>query len=186
MAPSRRQRHTAAESGGGMKTPDEINAANAEFWKAENERFRRLVETYPHDLTNAAELATKLIKKGLHNDPDLLAETSLNAAMREAERLRQQDQSIRSKGKPKKRKAPTAKSVTVAAMRKARKDGQKLAQFLASAEAGSVEGLEITPENLRGVTRFTIEAEALSESARVAPSTLEEWFTEAGKKATPD
>ena len=120
MAPSRRQRHTAAESGGGMKTPDEINAANAEFWKAENERFRRLVETYPHDLTNAAELATKLIKKGLHNDPDLLAETSLNAAMREAERLRQQDQSIRSKGKPKKRKAPTAKSVTVAAMRKAR------------------------------------------------------------------
>ena len=49
-----------------------------------------------------------------------------------------------------------------------------------------MEGLEITPENLRGVTRFTIEAEALSESARVAPSTLEEWFTEAGKKATPD
>lgn len=169
-----------------MKTPEEINAANAEFWKVENERFRRLVQKYPHDLTKAAELATKLVKKGLGNDPDFLAETSLNAAMREAERLRQQDQSIRSKGKPKKRKAPTAKSVTIAAMQKARKDGQTLAQFLASAEAGSVEGLEIAPENLRGVARYTIEADALSESARVAPSTLEEWFTEAGKQATPD
>lgn len=85
MAPPTRQRDSPSESGGGMKTPDEINAANAEFWKAENERFRRLVEKYPHDLSKAAELATKLVKKGMVNDPDLLAETSLNAAMREAE-----------------------------------------------------------------------------------------------------
>ena len=68
-----------------MKTPEEINAKNAEFWKAENERFRCRVEKYPHDLTKAAELATKLVKKGLVNDPDFSAETSLNAAMREAE-----------------------------------------------------------------------------------------------------
>ncbi len=186
MAAPRRQRDSAAESGGGMKTPDEINAANAEFWKAENERFRGLVEKYPHDLTKAAELATKLVKKGLGNDPDLLTETSLNAAMHEAEWKRQQDQSMRSKDKPKKRKAPTAKSVTIAAMRKARKEGQTLTQFLASANARSVERLEIMAENLRGVTRYAIEAEELSKSARVAHSTLEEWFTEAGKKASPD
>lgn len=68
-----------------MKTPEEINAANAEFWKAENERFRDRVKKYPHDLTKAAELATKLVKKGLVNDPDFSAETSLNAVMREAE-----------------------------------------------------------------------------------------------------
>jgi hypothetical protein len=169
-----------------MKTPEEINAANAEFWKAENERFRCRVEKYPHDLTKAAELATKLIKKGLINAPDLLAETSLEAAMQEAERLRQQDQSMRSKGKPKKRKAPTARSVCIAAMRKARKEGQTLEQFLASAKAGSVEGLEITPANLRGVVRFQIEAEELKEGKTVADSTLEEWFTEAGKQTTPD
>ena len=186
MAAPRRQRDSAAESGGGMKTPDEINAANAEFWKAENERFRGLVEKYPHDLTKAAELATKLVKKGLGNDPDLLTETSLNAAMHEAEWKRQQDQSMRSKDKPKKRKAPTAKSVTIAAMRKARKEGQTLTQFLASANARSVERLEIMAENLRGVTRYAIEAEELSKSARVAPSTLEEWFTEAGKQTSPD
>lgn len=50
MAPSRRQRNSAAESGGGMKTPEEINAANAEFWKAENKRFRSLVENPPTPL----------------------------------------------------------------------------------------------------------------------------------------
>jgi hypothetical protein len=186
MAPSRRQRNSAAESGGGMKTPEEINAANAEFWKAENERFRDRVKKYPHDLTKAAELATKLVKKGMGNDADLLAETSLHTAMHEAERLRQQDQSMRSKGKPKKRKTPTAKSVCIAAMRKARKEGQSLAEFLASAGAGSVEGLEITPANLRGVVRFQIEAEELKEGKTVADSTLEEWFTEAGKQTTPD
>jgi hypothetical protein len=49
-----------------------------------------------------------------------------------------------------------------------------------------VEQLEITRENLRGVARYTIQADELSESARVALITLEEWFTEAGKQATPD
>lgn len=179
-----------------MKTPEEINAANATFWKVEDEHFRRLVERYPHDLVKAAELVTKLVKKGLGNDPDLVNETSLNAAMHEAERLRQQDQSMRSKGKPKKRKAPTEKSVTVAAMRKARKDGQTLAQFLASAEARSVEGLEITSEDRHGLSCYVIYSDELiypdeliySDKLRrkKAYSTLEEWFTEAGKQATLD
>ncbi len=182
MAPPRRQPDSLAESGGGMKTPDEINAANAEFWKAENERFRRLVEKYPHDLSKAAELATKLVKKGLGNDPDLLAETSLNAAMREAEWKRQQDQSMRSKGKPKKRKAPTARSVTIVAMRKARKEGQTLMQFLASASSRSVEEIEIKPYTDKdGSERYEIEADELSEGGDVTHSTLEAWFTVAGK-----
>lgn len=168
-----------------MKTPDEINAANAEFWKVENERFRCRVEKYPHDLSEAAELATTLVQDGLGGNPRYLGATSLNAAMHKAEWKRQQDQSIRAKV-PRQKKRPTARSVTIAAMRKARKDGQTLGQFLASAEAGSVEGLEITPANLRGVVRFQIEAEELKEGKTVAYSTLEEWFTEAGKRTTPD
>lgn len=168
-----------------MKTPDEINAANAEFWKAENERFRRLLEMYPHDLSEAAELTTKLAQAGLVNHPEFLSATSLNVAMRKAERKRQQDQSIRAKV-PRKKKLPTARSVTIAAMRKTRKDGQTLGQFLASAEAGSVDGLEIKPANLRGVERFELEADELREGATVSRSTLEEWFTESGKPATLD
>lgn len=168
-----------------MKTPDEINAANAEFWKAENERFRCRVEKYPHDLSEAAELATTLVQDGSGGNPRYLGATSLNAAMHKAEWKRQQDQSIRAKV-PRQKKRPTARSVTIAAMRKARKDGQTLGQFLASAEAGSVEALEIKPANLWGVERFELEAEELSKSETVSRSTLEEWFTESGKPATPD
>ena len=153
----------------------------------EQEHFVGLLKKYPHDMHDAIRRAALLYKKeltfyGTEWDGFFDPKEILKAA----EGLRREDQSIRSKGKAKKRKAPTAKSVSIAAMRKARKDGQTLGQFLASAEAGSVEGLEITPENLRSVARYTIEAEALRESARVAHSTLEEWFTEAGKQATPD
>ncbi len=157
----------------------------------ERKDFLDLARTYEHDLEKAVEHArvhyedalaheTRVLSSGLQRilDPKKILE--------EAKRLRAADQSRRSKGKPKKRKGPTAKSVTVAAMRKARKAGQTLVQFLAAAEAGSVEQLEIKPEPLRGVVRYAIEAEELIETARVAHGTLEEWFTEAGRRATPD
>ncbi len=159
----------------------------------EREHFLRLLTAYPLDMELAIDRATLLYKKNLDiKDFDLSFDPNLGdffdpkKILKGAESLRKKDQSIRSKGKPKKRKALAAKSVTIAAMRKARKEGQTLTQFLASAGARSVEGLEIMAENLRGVTRYAIEADELSKSARVAHSTLEEWFTEAGKQASPD
>jgi hypothetical protein len=129
-----------------MKTPEEINAANAEFWKAENERFRRLVETYPHDLTKAAELATTLVNKGLGNDPDLLAKTSLNAAMHEAEWLRQQDQSIRGQKDRPGAKSQIRKQIIVA-MRQfcIGNEDRTLNDFIEAAQARSIEGLMMEP-----------------------------------------
>jgi len=153
----------------------------------EQKHFLGLLKKYPHDIHEAIRRAAMLYKNNLtFYGPDWNGFFDPKEILKAAEELRRRDQSIRSKGKAKKRKAPTAKSVTIAAMRKARKDGQTLVQFLASAEARSVEKLEITRENLRGVARYTIQADELSESARVALSTLEEWFTEAGKQATPD
>ncbi|MBO7410996.1 MAG: hypothetical protein J6T92_03645 [Ottowia sp.] len=149
-------------------TPEELNAANAEFWKSRSARFRRQVEKYPVELCDAAE-----------------QREDLYGAMDRAERLQRKRQSIRAqKKRPKKR--PTAKSVTIAAMRKARREGQTLEQFLASAAARSVEELEITPAGLQGVECFVIEAEELSKSEQKSKSTLKEWWSEAGKSAATD
>jgi len=129
-----------------MKTPEEINAANAEFWKAENERFRRLVEKYTYDLREAAELATKLVKKGMVDDPDLLAETSINAVMYRAEWKRKHDQSIRGQKDRPGSESQIRKQIIVA-MRQfcLGNEDRTLNDFIEAAQAGSIEGLMMEP-----------------------------------------
>ena len=173
-------------------TPEEINATNAEFWKVEGKKFRRRIKEYPEELQDAAEHATNLLREGLGNHPKFLAETSLEAAMAKAEeradRLLRRRQSRYAK-KPRPGKRSTLKSVTIAAMRKARTDGQTLKGFIESAQDGNV---EIEPAGLPGVERFTVtvypdagEEEPIKRNV-VAPSTLEEWWAKAGKPATTD
>jgi len=150
---------------------------------AEQEHFLGLLEKYPHDMHDAIRRATILLKKDLKfYGPDWNCFFDPKEILKAAEKLRSADHSMRSKGKPKKRKKPTAKSVTIPAMWKARKEGQTLTQFLASAKAGSVGGLEITPYTDKdGKERYEIEADELSEGGDVTHSTLEAWFTVARK-----
>ena len=187
MAPPRRQPDSLAESGGGMKKEiiqliESHQKEAAEWLECHSAGLTRL-----HDAVTTAEnerlhFAEKLKSGDLSDFNGRISEMGALAIFEDARSIINSHRA----SKPRPRKAPTAKSLTVAAMRKARKEGQSLSQFLASAGAGSVEGLEIKPANQRGVERYAIDSDELKEPKTVAMKSLWEWFAEAGKQTTPD
>lgn len=88
------------------------------------------------------------------------------------------------KNNPRPREGPTEKSVTVAAMRGARKQSQSFKDFLAGAENGSVDGLSLERTETRGVVRYEIACDDVVRPGseppkKVSESTLKGWWSEA-------
>lgn len=84
--------------------------------------------------------------------------------------------------KPRPRNATTQRSETIAAMSRWRSDGQTLENFLDAASVGSIDGVRIKKEPLRGVERFSVECNSVAELIQpVAFSTLEGWWGKAKK-----
>jgi hypothetical protein len=92
----------------------------------------------------------------------------------------------RGKAKQKRPKSePTCRSITIAAMAKARRESLTLEGFFAAAEAESLEGLSITRKTTNGVIQYEIDAEAVAGNCnqkKVAERTFGEWWAEAGRQ----
>lgn len=89
--------------------------------------------------------------------------------------------------KPRPRGQPTCKSIVIEAMTTARKNGMTLHGFLDAAAVRSIDRLTITPSNHAGVLRYTIDADDIpnvDDEKRVAYSTIEEYWTAAGRSLT--
>jgi hypothetical protein len=84
------------KAGSSAPTPAAINKLNEEFWKRENERLLDQARNYPHEIVDAAALATKLIAEHIR-DPKFATETSINARSAKFEQLRRQTNVARGK-----------------------------------------------------------------------------------------
>jgi hypothetical protein len=68
-------------------------------------------------------------------------------------------------------------------MRRSRREGQTLDEFLRGAKQRSIDGVTVSSTRTHGLTKYTIECDAEVsdyDRADVARRTLEEWWTEAG------
>lgn len=100
--------------------------------------------------------------------------------MREADEVARKNQSDRaSKSRPKMHR--TRRNEVVAAMRRWRAENHTLKDFLDAAAAGSIDGIAIEPANRRGIERYTVECDCVSDDGPpVAYRTLAEWWAHAG------
>ena len=119
---------------------------------------------------------------------DLVGDISISDAARTIHVVLSEEQRANAK-KSRPKRNPTCKTVTVASMVHSRKQGVTLQDFLDSAAAGSVNSLKVTKEAAHGVERFVIDADDVAEAnnlKRVALSTINEWWAQAGRTLTTD
>lgn len=151
-----------------MKTPEEINRINAEFWARRQEKFAEQCEKHPARLDVSARRATKLVQAGMVADPDFLGDTSVEAAMAKS------SSQSEAASNPRPKKKPTLKSEFQAAMAKAKREGLTLGEFIESAKEGSIDGIELS-EHESG--RYVIDAAAVDgDKEKKAHETLKSWW----------
>lgn len=68
-----------------MKSPKDINKANADFWRRHKDDVEKYGRQNPEALTGIADLAEKLIQEGFVNEPGFASHTSLEAAVKLAQ-----------------------------------------------------------------------------------------------------
>ncbi|MDR3453573.1 MAG: hypothetical protein P4L96_12375 [Rhodoferax sp.] len=165
-------------------TPAEINKTSREFWAKRNTTIDEHLARLSSALAAAAtEIDALVADDAFHADKGPLAHVRRmleqpHAALKQA--LSDRQRAIAKKPRPK--AVPTARSETIAAMRQWRPDGRTLQDFLDAAGAGSIEGASIKPANLRGVDKFSVECDAVTDAfPPVSRSTLEEWWRAAKK-----
>jgi hypothetical protein len=76
------------------KTLAELNKRNRKFWEKHHQEFVALAENYPSDLTDAADLASRLISAGHVSDPVFVKETSLYTQLQKAKERRAKYNSV--------------------------------------------------------------------------------------------
>jgi hypothetical protein len=147
-------------------TPDEVSKLNTEinerareFNKAIADPFDRLARSAPHRLLRPDGIAE--LRRSAADHVNLVSET-------QSERARS----------PRPRKRSTQRSETVAAMRRARSGGQTLRQFLAAAEADSIDGVTITEQSVGA--RYIVACDTATDGEwPVAYNTLKDWWAAA-------
>lgn len=100
------------------------------------------------------------------------------AALDEAVTGKRRQRAVSKKPRPK--KGPTHRSIAIAAMQTWRRNDQSLDDFMNAANNGSVDGLTIQAAGTRGVEKYDVDCDAMTEPKRVSLRTLQEWWGESG------
>lgn len=107
-------------------TPVDINKRNAEFWDEQSRLFDERIAKRPHDLKHVIDKTHERIEDGAFKKV-----LSLESQMAELGALRSEDQSIKSRGKPRKRPR-SYRDIAIEAMRHARQNDMSMDDFLKS------------------------------------------------------
>lgn len=167
-------------------TPASINRRNREFWAKASQEFDERARKRPHDVAIAAGIQERrLAALNATLGPD--AGTRAISALESLEQIvadlaESHSETNRRKAKSKRpSRRRTTKDEVIAAMRKARTDGQTLPNFLAAAAIGSVEDISIKLKTSASENTYAIDcASADKDSERSASyRTLERWWTSA-------
>ncbi len=147
------------------------------------ERIQQLPDEYEHTPENSALfLALRLAANGKFEMAGRRFRSFFDSGVKmlvvldEAETGRRKQKKIAEKPRPKKK--PTHRSMTINEMEEWRSKGHHFDEFIDSAIAGSIDGLDL---NL-GRVKYEMAWDNLESPRQFAETTLREWWTEAGKK----
>ena len=175
-------------------TPAEMNKTHREFWDATSAEFEASLRRRPGDAVIAAEQeAEATLAAGVDGGTDardaaIRQSPSMEKRVADLGRAHQLAQQAKAR-KPRPKRKPTVRTETIAAMASARRDGMEFQDFLDSAQAGSASGISVSRLDRRGVERFLVIADAVTDrdgEQEVSAGTLRDWWGKAGKKLTTD
>ncbi len=149
-------------------TPEELNRINAEFWVKQQEKFAEsMADVTVRQLTFGAAAEEQLNRPVSEQRPlEQIAAEALPSMQKASNRA--------AASNPRPKKKPTLKSEFQAAMAKVKREGLTLGEFIESAKAGSIDGIELGDHESG---RYVIDAAAVDgDPEKKAHETLKSWW----------
>ncbi|WP_111748788.1 hypothetical protein [Salinisphaera orenii] len=155
-------------------TPADLNELHRDFWEREDAKFEGRCKRHPEALHQPIRIMHKLSAHGLFNHPDFLDETCLHTAMERAANRQSERQSANS-SRPRTRYDPIRVAVQ-REMRKWRRAGHTLPDFLESAAQSGIECVEIEPTGRANRYRIAVYTDDAEHEAQKSIETLRHWW----------